>query len=225
MTPLNWLKELRFRLFYKLITQSNTKLVTIGDVCPWTIFPDALGPKSNVLCAGAGNDISFELELIRIHGCDVVLVDPSPTGIATVERDEGGESRLHFSAVGLSDFDGLLSFSAPSNAEEGSFRAIGTSAVGAVQFPCKTLMSIMSERGWQGIDLLKMDIEGTEYGVLHQMLRQRLDVSQICVEFHHGPDFGRNRMETVRAILALRRAGYDLIYRVQWDHTFLRRAF
>ena len=217
-----WFKELRFRLFYRLVMKSDLRLMTLGDVCPWTIVPDNLGPRSNVLSAGAGNDISFELELIRTFGCNPVLVDPSPTGVATVERELGQGARLHFLPLALSDHDGVMNFAAPTDGIEGSFRPTREQTA-TVKFQCKKLGTVMSERHWDHIDLLKMDIEGAEYSVLDQMLQSRCDVRQICVEFHHGPTFDQSRMNTVRAILALRRAGYDLVHRVQWDHTFQRR--
>ena len=35
------------------------------------------------------------------------------------------------------------------------------------------------------IDVLKMDIEGAEYGVIDDLVRERIPVQQLLVEFHH----------------------------------------
>ena len=223
MSALRWLKDLRFALFYRLLLRRGVPLATLGAECQWTLTAPGLGPASRVLCAGAGHDISFEKTLIENYGCHVVLLDPSPTGIATVARAALPAESLTFLPVALADTDGELAFQEPADAEEGSFLSARAGGVATRRFPCKSLPTLMAEHNWPQIDLLKIDIEGAEYGVLRQIVERQLSVRQICVEFHHGPGFGRGAGETVRAILALRRAGYDLIHRVYWDHTFLRR--
>ena len=78
----------------------------------------------------------------------------------------------------------------------------------------------MKERGHTRIDLLKMDIEGFEYEIIEDVLRNSIDIRQICVEFHH---FFKNIgfLDTARAILNLKRSGYSLIYKTRFDYTFL----
>jgi FkbM family methyltransferase len=217
-------KDLRFKIFYSLITKKRAGLVTVGGACPWTICTDGLGPDSHVLCAGAGNDISFEKALIVSYGCRVVLVDPSPTGTATVEKENIPLKNLRFLPVGLAGIDGLLSFQEPHDPTEGSFvRGERPDSVGQ-KFPCKTLSTLITGFDWNHIDLLKIDIEGSEYDVIQDIVKNGLNVKQICVEFHHGANFGHKRKDTVLAILALRKAGYDLIHRTNWDHTFVKRG-
>ena len=44
--------------------------------------PEALlGPESVCYCIGAGEDISFDVELQTLYGCRVVIFDPTPYGI------------------------------------------------------------------------------------------------------------------------------------------------
>ena len=125
--------------------------------------------------------------------------------------------------LGLAGKDGVLSFEIPDDPTEGSFRGRQDNSSGA-QFSCKSLSTLMSELGWTRLDLLKIDIEGFEYEVIRDMLVKRLDVRQLCVEFHYGPAFGRSRTEMIKSILALRKAGYRLIHRIHQDHTFLRQT-
>ena len=223
MNPVRFFKDLRFRWFYGLLTRSGIPLTTHGGICQWTIAEGGLGPASTVLCAGAGHDISFEKALLTAYGCKVVLLDPSPTGIATVRRENLPAGQLQFLPVALAAQDGRLKFQAPEDSLEGSFRAEPHGAAAELEFPTRSLSSLMNELGWRHLDLLKMDIEGCEYAVIDHLLAERLDVRQICVEFHHGLTFGHTRNETIRAILRLRRAGYDLVHRHHQDHTFLRR--
>lgn len=223
MNPVRWLKDVRFRLFYYLVTKRTVGLVTLGDTCQWTICPDGLGTASHVLCAGAGNDISFEKALIASYGCRVVLVDPSPTGVTTVKKENIPPQSLRFLPVGLAAIDGLVSFQEPRDPKEGSFVREGERDSVAHKFPCKTLSTLITELAWNHIDLLKIDIEGSEYAVIQDILKNGLKVRQICVEFHHDAHFGYKRKDIVMAILALRKAGYELIHRACWDHTFVQR--
>src|ERR1035441_2214289 len=53
-------------------------------------------------CAGVGKGMSFELELAKIALQPVLVFDPSPTGIATVEKlDKSDTANLRFFPVGL----------------------------------------------------------------------------------------------------------------------------
>lgn len=223
MNPVRFFKELRFRWFYRWLTRSGIQLTTHGSICQWTIAGGSLGPASTVLCAGAGHDISFEKALLAAYGCKIVLLDPSPTGIATVQRENIPAGRLQFLPVALAGQDGRLKFQEPEDSREGSFRAESHGTGTGLEFPTRSLASLMNEQGWRHIDLLKMDIEGCEYEVIDNLLARRLDIRQICVEFHHGRAFGHTRNEMIRAILRLRRAGFDLVHCHHQDHTFLRR--
>ena len=146
MNPFLLLKTTRFRVFYRLFTKAGVPLVTYGGQCQWTFHDTGLGPDSRVLCAGAGHDISFEKAMIAAFGCRVVLLDPSPTGIATVQRDNIPADRLHFLPLGLAGQNGVLSFQEPTDPQEGSFRDNPARTPGGLHFPCKTLSTLMAER-------------------------------------------------------------------------------
>lgn len=224
MNPIGFLKDLRFQFFYYLVTKTGIPLVTLGKINQWTFCDAGLNSQSNILCAGAGHDISFEKELIVRYGCQVVLLDPSPTGVATVREENIPPGLLRFMAIGVAGHDGILNFQNPEDAMEGSFRTAAAQA-GGLQFSCKSLSTLMSELGWRHIDLLKIDIEGCEYGVIQEMLDKQLLVKQMCVEFHYGPLFDdHRRAEMIGSILALRRVGYELVHHVHRDHTFLLKS-
>jgi FkbM family methyltransferase len=206
------------------MTKRGIPLVTLGEANQWTLSEAGLNPNSKVLCAGAGHDISFEKALIARYGCKVVLLDPSPTGIATVQRENIPPERLNFMAVGLTGRDGTLNFAHPEDSMEGSFHAQPAGLSGGLQFNCKSLSTLMSELKWNQIDLLKFDIEGCEYDVIQDLLEKQLPVKQICAEFHYGLQFDHTRGEMIQKIMALRRGGYDLIHQIHRDHTFLLRS-
>lgn len=221
MSALRWLKDLRFRIAYGLVTRRHPNKVRLGGAWQWTIDPTGLGPDSVVYCAGAGDDISFEKALVERFGCKVVVLDPSPTGKLTMSRPENQTPGLLFEPVGLADEDAEYSFEAPEEREKGSY-VPGRARPGADTFPCLSLPTLMRKHGHSRIDLLKMDIEGFEYRVLEQILVQHLPIRQICVEFHHFMLPELSNFDTMKMILRLRGRGYRLIDRVYWDHTFLK---
>jgi FkbM family methyltransferase len=217
-------KDLRHGLFYTLIIQRNQKTLTLGGQFQWTIQAGSMCENSIVYSAGAGGDISFEKELINRFGCHVILLDPSPTGVATMNRIENQVPKLLFEPVGLAALDGTYLFEEPENPQEGSYRIRGVPGADGNGFPCLSLPTLMHKYGHDHVDLLKIDIEGAEYGVLKQICAQKLPVRQICVEFHHSLVPGIRRRQTIGTIVKLLRCGYKLIHRKDWDHTFVKTS-
>jgi hypothetical protein len=75
----------------------------------------------------------------------------------------------------------------------------------------RRLSTLMRELGHDAVDVLKLDIEGGEYEVLDDLLRERLPVRQLLVEFHHNfPAIPFARTEA--ALRALKGAGYELFH-------------
>ena len=222
MSFITFFKNLRHRLFYSLITSRNYRTVTLGDAWTWTIDPSKMSSQSVVYCAGVGDDISFEKELVKRFGCEVILLDPSPTGELTMSLPENQDPKLKYERAGLSDKDGEITLGVPDNPTMASYFMTNGTQEG-MRFPCLSLPTLMKKHGHTQIDLLKMDIEGFEYGILRQICAEKIPIGQICVEFHHSIVPGIARSETIKTILSLMRAGYRLVHRKDWDHTFVKR--
>jgi FkbM family methyltransferase len=219
------LRELRYRLFYGLVLDKKCELRTLGapdSICKWTIAPNGLGAKSIVYSGGIGSDITFEHALVQQFGCDVVLMDPSPTGLKTMALPENKIPQFHFFPVALAGHEGALSLGPPLDPTGDSWFA-RTGSNGTVQVPCTDLPALMKKNRHQQIDLLKLDIEGSEYEVIDQLIAQRLPVKQICVEFHHGILPGIRRSQTIRAMIKLMARGYKLVDQSGANHTFVNR--
>jgi len=215
-------KDFRYRLFYALLPHRRTKLITLhapGSLCPWTICPDGIDSKSIVYSGGIGSDISFEHELGRQFGCDIVLYDPSPSGLKTMALPENKMDRFHYFPVALAAHRGTLKMAPPDPGDDCWFPRKDASAT--LEVPCVDLRSFMEQNGHTRIDLLKMDIEGSEYEVIDDMLRRRIPVRQVCIEFHHGILPGYRRSQTIRSMLKLAARGYKLVCQEGSNHTFI----
>jgi len=194
----------------------------------WTICPDGLSRDSIVYSVGVGNDISFERSLIQSFGLkSVIAFDPTPTAIAWLGREDAPE-QLRLLPYAIADHDGTAKFFPHDNPEWIAHSLIprAATAASAVEVQVRTLRTVMSELGHGRIDLLKMDIEGAEYDVVENLVRERLDVRQLLVEFHHHDRHtgGMSVVRTREAIRKLDGAGFKLFYVTSRgeEYSFLR---
>jgi FkbM family methyltransferase len=173
-----------------------------------------------VYSGGLGSDITFEHDLVRNFGCDLVLYDPSPAGLKTMSLPENTIPQFHYFPVALTNYKGKLKLSAPKPGEDSWFS--GKHGTGVMEVACTDLKSLMDKNKHDHIDLLKLDIEGSEYEVIDDMLERRIPVRQLCVEYHHGllPGFRRGR--TIRSMLKLVARGYKLVDQTGTNYTFVR---
>lgn len=217
------LRTFRYRIFYGLLLNRRYELITLcapGSICPWTICPTGLNARSIVYSGGIGSDISFEHELVRRFGCDIVLFDPSPTGVQTMSLPENKIPQFHHFPLALAGHTGALTMAPPLDPEGDSWFARKDAAAN-LEVRCTDLHSLMAENRHDYIDLLKLDIEGSEYEVIDDLLKRRIPIQQICVEFHHGIIPGIRRTQTIRAMLKLVARGYKLLCQEGFNHTFL----
>ena len=219
-------RDARYAAFYGLFLRKGYELETLGSPaleCAWTFCPVGLNESSIVYSAGVGKDITFEHALVERYGCNVHLLDPSPTGQETMSLPGNQMPELRFSPVALAAQNGKLTLSPPADAEEGSWFSSDANNEG-LKVAAIALQSLMEKNAHTAIDLLKIDIEGSEYEVIDEMLRRRLPVRQICVEFHHSNPLLPNiqRSQSIRAIVRLAMHGYKLINVHGSNHTFLK---
>ena len=74
----------------------------------------------------------------------------------------------------------------------------------------KKFSTIVDELKHNHIDILKLDIEGSEFGVLPQILKQnKVLIDQICFETHER--FFQNKNIKLKLLKSLRNHGYKLI--------------
>jgi FkbM family methyltransferase len=214
MTPLvKWARSKARVAVDSVFCSSSPHVRLVGDkYSGWVI--DLTSPPLVAYCAGVGKFMSFELELARIMSRPVLVFDPSPTGIDTVAASD--TTNLKFFPIGLAAHTGSLQFSVPKRPTEGSY-SIVQDGLDVVSFDCLDLPTIMSRNGDTSIDVLKMDIEGFEYDIIHQFLDRQIPIRQLCVEFHGWLRPGQTRS----TILRLYRAGYRIIHKHRGDHTFL----
>lgn len=221
------LRNLRYRLFYGALLRKGYPLLELGNRatgCSWSFCPKDLDARSVIYGGGVGRDITFEHALVKRLGCNVVLFDPSPTGAETMSLAENQIPQFRFNPVALAGHCGKITFAPPQDQAEGSwFTQKGNGA--SLEVPCVDLATLMRQNGHDHIDLIKLDIEGAEYEVIDHLLKNRLRIRQILVEFHHQMLPGIRRSQTIRSMLKLVATGYRLLRQDGNNHTFLRPPF
>lgn len=219
---LQFFKALKHDLFYRWIACRRTlPLVSLGNPAQghqWTFCPGNLNEDAVVVSAGVGRDISFELGLIQEFGCKILLLDPSPTGIATMAQAPNQHPKLHFLKMALAGQDRRIIFHEPLNAEEGSFSAfVGTRKGPEVEGI--SLATLTKRHRLNKIDLLKLDIEGAEYELIDSILKSNIQVTQICVEYHNQILPGIPTAWTAGSLLRLWLRGWQIIHKDGGNHT------
>ena len=217
----SWLKEQyrrSKRLYRAFLNQDISASVQIrckkmclgNEHARWCISPSGISPRSVVYSFGIGQDVSFDLELIRLFGVSVHAFDPTPRSIEWLKFQDLPQQFV-FHDYGIAEYDGTATFNPPDNLAHVSYSVVPrTEGSGpTVNAPVRRLTTIMETLGHRSVDLLKMDIEGAEYSVIRDLLSSQIQVDQLLVEFHHErPEIGL--VKTRQTVEQLNSAGFRI---------------
>jgi FkbM family methyltransferase len=186
--------------------------MTLGTVYGgWTIIPEGLNANSVMYSFGVGDDISFDLAAIELFGLQVHGFDPSPKVPAWIASQDLPPNYT-FHAYGLGVHDGQATFFAPNGGAMYSMRerrGFGTEK--EIPLSVHSLANIVQSLESHCIDVLKIDIEGTEYDILPSIISCPVPIKQLLIEFHHR--IGAASLDdTVNAVQRLRVAGFQLFH-------------
>ena len=175
------------------------------------LCPELLTENSIVYSFGIGEDISFDNAVIKSHNSEVFGFDPTPKSKMWIKTQKLYE-KFHFYEYGISDKSGFVDFYLPRNPEHVSGSAIKQNNVDVtnkVRVEMKSLKDIMNEFNHKHIDVLKIDIEGSEYDVIENILKCKISITQILIEFHDR-FFKDGKLKAKQAIENLKANGYEI---------------
>lgn len=181
----------------------------------WWVPESALKNPGVAYCAGAGEDVTFDLELVS-RGFSVWTFDPTPRAIEHVAK-VGAD--LHFSPVGWWSSTTTLKFFAPVVAGDVSHSAVNLqNTEDYFTANVTTVREIAQANGHESIKVIKMDIEGAEHEVIRSLLERGPLPDVWCVEF----DQPQPMRKVIRAVQEIKNRGYDLVKIERWNYTFMR---
>ncbi len=152
----------------------------------WAYDASLLDEFRIVYSLGVGNNIDFDLGVIKRSQSNVYAFDPKPAAQTLVDNN-----------VLPRQFD----FHAWATAGENN----------GIDVPSFTIATLVEKLGHSRIDLLKIEMEGAEYTVLEDLLASPIRPKQLLVGFHHRHvENGLKRMAAI--IGGLREEGYRIIY-------------
>jgi FkbM family methyltransferase len=217
----------------------------------WAVPKDmVLGKNSTVISVGVGEDISFDLLLNAHFNCDIILVDPTSRAVRHVEeiREFYNTKVWKFSGNIQADYKRHIE---NLNVDFRKFKYIEKAlwnSETALRFykqtnpnyvsqtlipdmygnnydevPTTTLRNIMDANSLSSVDMIKLDIEGSEIEVLNDMLDSDIFPTYVLVEFDlklKGKD-SSNRTEAV--VNRLHASGYSILHNDNYNITFKRR--
>ena len=198
----------RLRLASSGITESRgPRLTCFGG---WCADLTALNRGSVVYSFGLGTDIAWELEMIRRIGAEVQAFDPTPRSRAWLEAQPlPREFRFH--PVGISNRDGEIVLHPPRRANNPHFsqdRDSGSKvSPEAVSCPVSRLGSIAKRLGHRRIDVLKLDVEGSEFDCVPDLLGSGIEVGQLLLEVHYRNP-GRSIQDGIKLLRSILDAGF-----------------
>jgi FkbM family methyltransferase len=192
----------------------------------WYTLIDDLAPHSIVYSFGVGTDVTWDLELIRRFGCRVYAYDPNPIAAAYV-ASLSLPAQFIYQPVGIAAYDGFQRF-------YGKKGKISTSTVKklgeSTRLPVCTLQTLMHRNGHASIDLLKLDIEGSEFSIVPKI--SALPIRQLLVEVHTSfytqglwgfrRWWGERKAAAMFAELIAH--GFIEVHREKENHTFIRTS-
>lgn len=169
-----------------------------------------LNESSIVYSGGVGEDISFDLKLNDKYKSNIVLIDPTERALKHFKEIQEFYKNKDFKFTGdiqedylthifnlKPNFDKFIYINKGLHNEKGILRFykqtnpnyVSQSLVENMfgqeydEVEVDSIKNIMQQYNHQSIDLLKLDIEGSEISVLEQMLNDNIFPRYLCVEF------------------------------------------
>ena len=206
-------------IFRTLTTGAHEDLVRLGSrYGGWWVPRSVLTPRAIAYCAGAGEDITFDLALLG-HGVRVTTFDPTPRSVAYIESLRIDDEHFRFVPVGWWSEDTQLAVFAPRDPAHVSYSALDLQATGeSITVPVRRVATVAHELGDSALDLIKMDIEGAEMAVIPDILSSGPVPRVLCVEF----DKVRPLRDVISLIRRIKRAGLLPVHSEGRNVTFVR---
>ena len=140
-----------------------------------------LGEPENIIDAGAHIGMAAVFFASRYPKAKVVAIEPEPSNYEVLSRNARECGNIHTVQAGLWNRKTHLRIE-DSSVDTWSFRVVEDASGNGI--PALSLQDIMREHGLERIDVLKLDIEGSEVEVLNNAQPWIATVKNLLIELH-----------------------------------------
>jgi FkbM family methyltransferase len=170
-----------------------------------------LEPTSVVLDVGA-HEGAFTREIRRRHGCRVYAFEPIRSHFQAIEALAGPDVQVFNFGIGARNRSERITLSGDSSSIFGTPAPATEPARASEQVEIRSFADVLEELGLGYVDLLKLNVEGSEYEILEHLLDRGLAerFANIQVQFHElVPDAAARRQAIRERLAATHRVTYD----------------
>ncbi len=211
----------------------------------YTVPIDIFDSGSVCYFAGVGEDFIFDCIFAKmVEKCEGFLIDPTPRSkihfenvknnpeTSPIPKSEDYKNYVKFDDVidsftycdfGLYAKSEVLQFYPPSNPTAVSHSVDNiknTNSAFGFKAQCYTLNDVMTLLGHDKIDFLKMNIEGSEIYILHEIVQKNIPVRVLAVDFDYLKKFSSPTLEETLALL--KSGGFEMVFGKN-NFTFINR--
>lgn len=180
----------RYKIVKNSIKIQKYKTMRCGnEYGGFDVFSEPLLSKDNIVVYsfGIGEDLSFSEDILKNFSAEIYAFDPTPKAINYVKNSAICQNaKFHFCDCALSSEDGKDTFYLPINENyvSGSMIKFNHTKDQGIKINKKRLKTIINELGHEKIDILKIDIEGSEFDVIDDIISTNIVFEQLCLEVH-----------------------------------------
>ena len=210
----------------------------------YTVPMDIFNSNSVCYFAGVGEDFIFDCAFVKKFLCKGFLIDPTPRAkihfenvkknseTSPIPKNKDYQNYVQFRDIlglftycnfGLYSKSEVLQFYPPNNLEAVSHSVDNiknTNQALGFKAQCYTLRDTMKLLGHDRIDFLKMNIEGAEIYILHEIVQEKIPVRVLAVDFDYLKKFSSPTLEETLALL--KTAGFEVGFKGN-NFTFINR--
>jgi Methyltransferase FkbM domain len=213
----------------------------------WVLPAKTVDAGGVAVCVGAGEDISFDVELNK-RGFQVYTLDPTPRAKRHVEElldavlagaqmaISGSKSnfydlfgfdmgRFRYLDVGVWEDNTTMRFFSPRDKSHVSHSIVNLQKTEEYfEAKCMTVESLCEQLNLREFTLLKMDVEGAEYAVLRNLVKRGPRPEVLCVEFDEirNPLDDDHPERIAESVDLLKRSGYKFAHLENSNALFVR---
>jgi len=173
------------------------------------LFEHSLTKDSFVLDAG-GYLGDYAAEIRSRYDCKVLILEPVLEFFEQIEKRFEYDDKVEVINVGLAHVSGSASISLAANSS-----SIKSASGGRLeQIALLSFRDLVERFDLERIDLVKMNIEGSEFDVLPSMLNSSIDIKCYLVQFHKIDKASSSRRSVIRRKMS---EAYD----ENWNYYFV----